>query len=728
MDLFSRDPDSQPLAARMRPETLEDLVGQEEILGPGRLLRRAIKSDQLSSLIFYGPPGTGKTTLARIIANTTKSHFISLNAVLSGIKQVKEAIEKAQDFHRFQGRKTLLFVDEVHRWNKAQQDALLPWVENGTIILIGATTENPFFEVNSALVSRSRIFQLKPLREEHLLEIGKRAVSDKIRGYGQWKVLFEPEALEHLVRVSDGDARTLLNALQLAVETTPEQFPPPEGTEILITRETAEESIQKRAVLYDRDGDYHFDTISAFIKSIRGSDPDAALYWLALMVRAGEDPSFLFRRMLISAAEDVGLADPQALGIVTAAAQAFERTGFPEGTFFLTHAALYLATAPKSNSSLGFFDAMKAVENEGGTSVPVHLRDASRDAPLGHGAGYQYPHSFRNHWVSQQYLPTTLRERIFYHPGAEGYENQIRDHVLSRRECQLTAAFTDTDEELSFGPKNSQRENWLRRTEGEMSSFLKTARDRLFSFTPIKRTDRILVLEETTGLLTLEACRKAPEGGVYTLMRRGVSPDIVETLTNGWPEPEKPVLTTPDNLENFKALLNQDKISFNLITGIFGSLKTLISATPVFFPFLSPTGQLAFMVPLPGAGTRPGDLLPSGILQDEALALYQKWEKSAYAAASSLSTEMEQYLSSNSHGILFHQEEIDKTEEIFLSEERISHWFPENPEQNLLWMNLVSDSNPTYINLRTLFLEQLKDTKKSRIRKFLMIYGTIENK
>ena len=321
MDLFDRaGKNYEPLASRMRPRTLDEYVGQEHILGPGRLLRRSIEADRLTSVIFSGPPGTGKTTLARVIAQATRGVFLSVNAVLSGVKEIREVIEKAQESRRLQGRKTILFVDEVHRWNKSQQDALLPWVENGTFILIGATTENPFFEVNSALVSRSRVFQLTPLTDEHLLRIAKQAMEAPDRGYGRFQVVWDEGAIEHLIKVASGDARSLLNAVELAVETSCSPFPPADGSAIRISFDAAEQSIQRKAVLYDKDGDYHFDTISAFIKSIRGSDPDAALYWMARMVRAGEDADFIFRRMLVSASEDVGLADPQALGVVVSAA------------------------------------------------------------------------------------------------------------------------------------------------------------------------------------------------------------------------------------------------------------------------------------------------------------------------------------------------------------------------------------------------------------------------
>jgi putative ATPase len=436
----------EPLAARMRPRTLDEYIGQDHIVGKGRLLRRAIAADQLSSVIFYGPPGSGKTTLARVIANHTKSNFITLNAVLTGVADIRASIKQAEDYYNLYSRRTILFVDEVHRWNRAQQDALLPWVENGTIILIGATTENPFFEVNKALVSRSRVFQLKPLTNDDLMKAAQQALGDAERGYGHWKVEFEKGALEHLIETANGDARSLLNALELAVETTPEKWEPEAdppvpawGSTIYISRETAEESIQKKVVLYDRDGDYHYDIISAFIKSLRGRDPDAAMYWLARMVAAGEDPDFIFRRMLISACEDTGLADPNAVTVVSSCAQAFDRVGMPEGRYFLAHAALYLSTAPKSNSSMAFFDALASVEKED-AEVPNHLRDASRDAEgFGHGAGYLYPHAYRDHWVAQQYLPDALTGRVFYTPSTQGYEKTIREDVLSRRELQIAA-------------------------------------------------------------------------------------------------------------------------------------------------------------------------------------------------------------------------------------------------------------------------------------------------
>ena len=415
-----------PLADRMRPRTLDTFVGQAHLLGPGKLLRRAIEADRVTSLIFYGPPGTGKTTLARIIANTTKAHFTTLNAVLAGVKDIRAAIEAAGERLRHHRQRTILFVDEVHRFNKAQQDALLPHVENGTVVFIGATTENPYFEVIKALVSRSRLFELKPLTQEDLRAIALQALRDEDRGYGRRAVALDADALDHLVDTANGDARSLLNALELAVETTP----PDEAGNIRIPLDVAEDSIQRRAVLYDKEGDVHFDTISAFIKSLRGSDPDAALYWMARMLYAGEDPRFILRRMLIFAAEDVGLADPRALQVATAAAQGFEYVGLPEGRFLLSECCLYLACAPKSNTTYTLFDALRYVEQEQSADVPNHLKDASRDAGgLGHGAGYLYPHAYRNHYVPQQYLPEGMQGTYFYEPGDIGYEKTIAERL-----------------------------------------------------------------------------------------------------------------------------------------------------------------------------------------------------------------------------------------------------------------------------------------------------------
>ena len=416
-----------PLAARMRPRTLDEFVGQEHILGPGKLLRRAIEADRLfSSIILWGPPGTGKTSLAMIIANTTQSHFATLSAVLAGVADLRRVIAEARERRQLYGQRTILLVDEVHRWNKAQQDALLPHVEDGTIILIGVTTENPYFEVIRPLVSRSRVFEFRPLTEEHILTLLRRALRDPERGYGARRVEVSDEALAHWAHMAGGDARVALNALELAVESTP---PDPDGV-IRIDLTVAQDSIQRRAVRYDKGADEHYDTISAFIKSVRGSDPDAALYWLAKMIYAGEDPRFILRRLYILAAEDIGLADPQAILVVDACAHAFEWVGLPEGQYHLALATLYLATAPKSNTVGAYFKALKTVEETGETEVPDHLKDAHRDAEaLGHGKGYRYPHDFAGHWVKQQYLPDALRGYRFYEPSDQGYERELRERL-----------------------------------------------------------------------------------------------------------------------------------------------------------------------------------------------------------------------------------------------------------------------------------------------------------
>ncbi|MDX2229650.1 MAG: AAA family ATPase [Leptolyngbyaceae cyanobacterium bins.349] len=548
MDLFERHRQEvteaeAPLAARMRPRTLDQFVGQTAIVGEGRLLRRAIQADQLSSLIFYGPPGTGKTTLARIIANTTKAHFIAINAVLAGVKEIREAIAVAQEKRGRYNQRTILFVDEVHRFNKAQQDALLPWVENGTVILIGATTENPYFEVNQALVSRSRLFQLKPLDASALREVVQQALTDSTRGYGDRKIQLEAEALEHWVNVANGDARALLNALELAVETTP---PNAEGV-IHLTLTVAEESIQRRAVLYDKEGDAHFDTISAFIKSVRGSDPDAALYWLARMVYAGEDPRFIFRRLLILAGEDVGLADPQAVVVVNACAQAFDRVGLPEGRYPLAQATLYLATCPKSNSVMGFFDALATIEQEREADVPSPLRDANRDKKgFGHGAGYLYPHAYRDHWVEQQYLPTSLQGQVFFQPSNQGYEAKIQTEVAQRREAQLAAMVEGTAlapaEALTFSPTHSSQERWLQRTLGQVGKQLTDVRDRLFALAQMQRHHVVLDLNAGSGLLTWEAIRQVPEGGVIACAHTETDAIALEEQSRNLPELTRPTI------------------------------------------------------------------------------------------------------------------------------------------------------------------------------------------
>lgn len=433
MDLFEYMRSTQmekesPLAARLRPETLDEVVGQQHIIGKDKLLYRAIKADKLSSLIFYGPPGTGKTTLAKVIANTTSAEFTQINATVAGKKDMEEVIGKAKDTQGMYGKKTILFIDEIHRFNKGQQDYLLPFVEDGTIILIGATTENPYFEVNSALISRSVIFELKPLSREDIKKLIQRAVYDEKKGMGAYDAQVSEEAMEFLADIAGGDARHALNAIELGIMTTNRS----EDGKIHITLEVAQECIQKRAVRYDKTGDNHYDTVSAFIKSMRGSDPDAAVYYLARMLYAGESITFIARRIMICAAEDVGIADPQALSVAVNASLAVERIGMPEAQIILSQAAMYVACAPKSNACVkAIGEAMKEVEETGNLPIPTHLQDAHYKgaAKLGHGTGYKYAHDYPNHYVEQQYLPYELDGKEFYHPSGNGYEVKVKEHM-----------------------------------------------------------------------------------------------------------------------------------------------------------------------------------------------------------------------------------------------------------------------------------------------------------
>ncbi|MCH8077345.1 MAG: AAA family ATPase [SAR324 cluster bacterium] len=646
MDLFDQARETilereAPLAARMRPRTLEEFIGQRHVLGPGRLLRRAIEADRLSSLIFHGPPGTGKTTLARIIANTTRAQFTALNAVLSGVADIREAVAQAKARLGELGHRTILFIDEVHRFNKAQQDALLPHVENGTVILIGATTENPYFEVNKPLISRSRIFQLKSLEEEDLEAILLAALADPERGYGRRKVKIAPDALSHLAGVANGDARAALNALELAVETTEAD---PDGS-IAIGLTIAEESIQRKAVLYDKEGDAHFDAISAFIKSLRGSDADAALYWMARMVYAGEDPRFIFRRMIVFAAEDVGLADPNALQLVMSAAQAFDYVGLPEGRFHLAEACLYLATAPKSNTAFAFFDALSAVESERVEDVPDHLKDASRDAEgFGHGQGYLYPHSYRDHWVAQQYLPEGLRGRVFYEPTAMGFEGGLRERVQRNREAAWSALserdagilaglpFSGTGEGTEDGtgdgtgestgdgtaPKGSPAQGvgkeWKARGRDTLAEWLGALRDRIFELAEVGRHHLVLDAHAASGLLAWEAARRATEGGVWAAVRSKGEADVL-----GQQAALLPALNGPEVIQAALAELNGaiparagETVLFDRVlcrdgldtTAAVGSMEGIVAQIQSLARLTAPGGRLVLAERAPGLGGR----------------------------------------------------------------------------------------------------------------------------
>ncbi|MBQ9396476.1 MAG: AAA family ATPase [Proteobacteria bacterium] len=665
--------DHEPLAARMRPRTLDEFWGQSHILAKGRLLRRAIEADQLSSVIFYGPPGTGKTTLARIIANSTRSKFLSINAVLAGIKEIRESIEQAKQNFSLVNRKSILFVDEVHRFNKSQQDALLPWVENGTITLIGATTENPFFEVNKALVSRSRVFQLNSLTESDLRGIAMQALDDPDRGYGLLKVNMRDDALAHLVNVANGDARALLNALELAVTTTP----PDESGFIDITLQVAEESIQQRAVLYDKEGDAHFDTISAFIKSVRGSDPDAALYWLARMVQAGESPNFIFRRLLISACEDIGMADPHAVSVVESCANAFDRIGLPEGRYHLAHATIYLATAPKSNSSMAFFDALSVVQKESSYDVPNPLKDASRDKDgLGHGQGYLYPHAYRDHWVAQQYLPDGLQGRIFYHPTSIGYEGTIAEKITRNREAQLALT-----EERPDTATTTSEERWIGRTFDGAASRAQLIRDEIFKVGDIQDNARVLDINAGSGLLTFEALRKCPNGGVFCITTPSQAADNFEALMSQKPELERATTARVQTITHdiISAFPNHE---FDFITGrnflhTCDDLPALIQAIHLM---LASGGHTAIANVLPSAMPRINELIDASKQLDPHLVT--AWKN---AEDKLLQTEPGQAFSASQIetaaqkvGIDIHIRRIELEGSLTITPTIYSHWFIRN--------------------------------------------------
>lgn len=685
MDLFSssteKEKTNEPLAARMRPRNLGEYIGQDHILGKGRLLRRAIQMDQLSSVIFYGPPGTGKTTLAKVIANTTKSHFSTLNAVLAGVKELETEINQARERRDLYGIKTILFIDEVHRWNKRQQDALLPWVENGTVILIGATTENPYFEVNAALVSRSRVFQLKKLTDDDLFKIAWQAVRDKERGYGKYDVSFEQGALEHLVSVAAGDARSLLNALELAVETTGDSFPPADGERITITKEIAEESIQQKAVLYDKEGDYHFDVISAFIKSLRGSDPDAALYWLARMISAGEDPRFIFRRMMILASEDVGMADPFALVFVTSCAEAFDRIGLPEGRFHLAHAAIYLSTCKKSNSTLAFFDALSDVEKEKNDEVPNHLKDASRDKEgFGHGEGYLYPHSFKDHWVGQQYMPTGLQGKIYYRPGNLGYEKQIRDEVLEKRQIQLETVVEDESEEiLTYSPGDKKRNMWIERAMGVRSANLKAQVDSLYSDLSLRRHENALVLNASSGLLLWPLMKRNPEGLSVAVVGRNEHKQIIDHYAKELDELSRPLVIVSDTESSFNKL--EDGLKFSAISArnIFSRLPDSEGLLKNIANLLEDDGCFYLLQSVPSLSSRLSDF-SNGLSSELKLAeekIYSKSNPLTSWDVEDLAKLLEKYFP------VVETEKIEEKEKRVLKKEMLSSWYENSYRKNL---------------------------------------------
>ncbi len=711
MDLFQhagqkRVEDSSPLANRMRPRTLDEYVGQEHIIGHGRLLRRAIQADQLSSLIFYGPPGTGKTTLATVIANSTQSYFVTLNAVMDGVKQLREVIAEATERQQLYNTRTTLFVDEVHRWNKSQQDALLPYVEKGIVILIGATTSNPYFEVNKALVSRSRIFQLQPLNENDLRNIIKQALSDPERGYGRLQIDIDSDALDHLINIANGDARTLLNALELAVETTrPSNNRSDETVEpIHITLEVAEESIQRRAVLYDKDGDAHYDNISAFIKSLRGSDADAALYWAAKMIYAGEDPKFIFRRMAIFAGEDIGMADPQAAVVVESCWALFERIGLPEGQFPLSQSILYLATAPKSNTTLSFFDALRSVKEETHSDVPNHLKDKNRDGKgFGHGVGYKYPHAFQDHWVAQQYLPSTLQGKTFYQPSDQGYEGMIATAVSRRREEQL-AVLQDTAEDqpeiLTYSPERKDKELWLQRTLSSTGAALGQIRNEIFDRAKVARHHTVLDAKADNGLLLWEAVRQAPEGGVW-----GIAPqnqDGLVTQAKRLAKLDRPhILTDYVQIEDvqFDRIVAQ-----NPLTRLHAQKDILAD----WDKLLRPSGRIAVAQMIPQAGQRIYQLIDwQG---------YENWQQEVAPSEEGLWTAQQQALTNwtvvdfeqilNQYNWQVQIETRTITEERRLASALLRRWFsPENAYYQALQRSALSKTDINQIE--QLYREQL---------------------
>ncbi|MCB9158541.1 MAG: AAA family ATPase [Caldilineaceae bacterium] len=762
MDLFEqahreRLEQSAPLAARMRPRTLDEYVGQDHIVGPGRLLRRAIQADQLSSLIFYGPPGTGKTTLARVIANTTRAHFIALNAVLAGVKDIRAAIDEAQDRAKHYSQRTILFVDEVHRFNKAQQDALLPWVENGTVIFVGATTENPYFEVNKALVSRSRIFQLTPLTDDDLRAIVRQTLADPVRGYGKLNIVIDADAVEHLVNVANGDARAVLNAMELAVETTEEskieelrlKIEDWVGTyqssifnlesapgAIHITLPIAEESIQRRAVLYDKEGDYHFDTISAFIKSLRGSDPDAAMYWMAKMIYAGESPRFLLRRMFIFAGEDIGLADPHAVAVVAACAQSFEWVGMPEGRFPLAQAALYLATAPKSNSAFALFDAIAAVEHEADSGVPNHLRDANRDSEgFGHGEGYLYPHAYRDHWVAQQYLPTSHQGRVFYQPSDQGYEARIHDQVARRREAQLAAMLeADSDDAvdiLTYSPDDPARDRWLQRTISGAGERLGLLRDRVLDAARLARHSTVLDLKAGSGLLTWEALRRVPEGGVYALAHTPRDAEALAQLAQRLDELARPHIIQGELTQLPAELTGPEVPHFDAVVG-YNALLTVddkAAAVAQVAARLAPTGVVSLVERIPRHTQRLYRLVDLAPLDADVAARLVAAEEAIYAKEADplVNWDVDDVVAAfAAAGLDAQTETLDEQTDTQITDNLLARWFGAGtPERPSYAAHLARQLSPAEIEqVRDLYTRQLRNQTVAWHGRYLFVVAT----
>lgn len=519
-DLFFNE--AKPLAHRMRARNLNEFVGQSHILSQGSLLRRSIEIDRLSSLILYGPPGSGKTTLAKVIAATTKRRFSAINSVLTGVKNLREEIDKASESLKYFNQQTILFIDEVHHFNKSQQDALLPHVESGLIIFIGATTENPYFEVNKALISRSLVFQLKSLDKESMKKIALNALHDKERGFGNLNIDFHPLALDHIINIASGDARKLLNAIEISVLTTKEK-----DGKIEISLEIAEQSIQERAPLYDKDGDFHYDIISAFIKSIRGSDPDAALYWLARMIKSGERPRAIFRRLLISAAEDIGLSDPNAVVVVNSCASAFETIGMPEGQFHLSLATIYLATTTKSNTTMSYFDALDKVEKSFNDEVPIHLKDSSRTKEsLGHGQNYLYPHAYEDHFIAQKYMPKALDHLSFYTPSNQGYEKKIKDRHFLHKLAQMEVNYNDS----YITKREKDREIYLNKALNTSSAMMIEILDELYKNHNYDENHTTLFINAKTGFFLSKAWIQSPLGHTIAIVKREKEKEDIDNL------------------------------------------------------------------------------------------------------------------------------------------------------------------------------------------------------